>query len=78
MPTFLRYGPYRMFTYSSDGDEPPHVHVVRDGWEAKFWMAPVRPAYSKGFDAPELRRIHRIISEHRRQLMDAWNECFGP
>ena len=61
LPTFLRYGPYRMFTYSSDGDEPPHVHVVRDGWEAKFWMAPVRPAYSKGFDAPELRRIHRII-----------------
>ena len=36
-------------------------------------LAPVRRAYNKGFDAPELRRIHRIISEHHHQLMGAWN-----
>ena len=77
LPTFLRYGPYRMFTYSSDGDEPPHVHVARDHREAQFWMAPVRCAYNKGFSESELRRIHQIISKHRRLLMDAWNGCFG-
>ncbi len=36
MPTVLRDGPYRMFFYSADRGEPPHVHVVREAKEAKF------------------------------------------
>src|SRR5262249_10497064 len=42
MPTVLRDGPYRMFFYSADRGEPPHVHVVREAKEAKFWLNPVR------------------------------------
>ena len=30
MPTVLRAGPYRFLFYSSDAEEPPHVHVERD------------------------------------------------
>lgn len=30
MPTILRDGPYRLFFYSNEGEEPPHVHVERD------------------------------------------------
>ena len=40
MPTILWQGPYRFFFYSSDGEEPRHVHVVRDDNAAKFWLAP--------------------------------------
>src|SRR3989337_3519831 len=38
MPTILRAGPYRLFFYSADRGEAPHVHVereakrVRSGW----------------------------------------------
>jgi hypothetical protein len=38
MPTVLRSGPYRFFFYSSDGPEPPHVHVERDAGRVKFWL----------------------------------------
>jgi hypothetical protein len=27
MPTVLKSGGYRLFFYSGDGGEPPHVHV---------------------------------------------------
>lgn len=42
MPTVLRVGTYRFFFYSTDGDEPEHIHVERDDNLAKFWLDPVR------------------------------------
>jgi len=42
MPTVLREGPYRFFFYSSDGDEPLHIHVQRDEAIARFWLDPLR------------------------------------
>jgi hypothetical protein len=65
MPTVLRTGPYRFYFYSSDGDEPPHVHVARDDATAKFWLDPVRYDCSVSFKARELRRIRSIIARQR-------------
>ena len=36
MPIVLRIGPYRFGFFASDIDEPPHVHVKRERFEAKF------------------------------------------
>ena len=47
-PTVLQSGPYRFFFFSSDRNEPTHVHVKRDDKLAKFWLAPVRMAYNFG------------------------------
>ena len=41
VPTVLVSGPYRFFYYMADSAEPAHVHVERDGAEAKFWLDPV-------------------------------------
>ncbi len=38
MPTVMRVGPYRLFFYSADGGEPPHIHVDRDNHIAKLWL----------------------------------------
>ena len=43
MPTVLRAGPYCFLFYSSDAEEPPHVHVERNDGSANFWLSPVRP-----------------------------------
>jgi hypothetical protein len=77
VPTVLRPGPYRVFFYSSDGDEPPHVHVQRDASEAKFWLEPLRLERSVGFRASELSRIRSMISENQSVLLEAWNEYFS-
>ena len=78
MPTILRVGPYRFFFYSGDGGEPPHVHVVRDDDEAKFWLHPIRLERSRGFTRRELRDIELLVITHQQDLLEAWNDFFGP
>ena len=81
MPTVLRQGPYRFFFYSSDGDEPRHVHVERDECVAKFWLEPIRLQGRGGFRKAEISRIIEVIEEHREELVEElveeWNEYFG-
>jgi hypothetical protein len=75
-PTVLQSGPYRFFFFSSDRNEPIHVHVKRDRKLAKFWLAPVRLAYNYGYSVTELKRIIRIIQEHKAALAKAWHDYF--
>ena len=77
MPTVHREGPYRFFFYSADRQEPVHVHVERDASRAKFWLDPVRLAWSGGFGAAELRDIERLVAERTQLLMGTWNEYFS-
>ena len=72
MPTVLRVKGYRIGFYSSEPDEPVHVHKA--GHEAKFWLAPVQLSWNKGFREAELRGIARILATHEAKLIEAWNE----
>ncbi len=77
MPTVLKSGPYRLYFYSHDGKEPPHIHVDRERFSAKFWLEPVELARNLGFGAVELRRIERLVVEHEDSLLDSWHDYFG-
>jgi hypothetical protein len=77
MPTVLRSGPYRVFFYSGDYDEPPHVHVEREAKRAKFWLYPVRLHASSGFGRTEIYAIQRLVAENADSLLRSWNEFFG-
>ena len=77
MPTIAKLGPYRVYFYSHDMQEPPHVHVDRDDETAKFWLTPVALAYNIGFRARELRDVQRIVSERSAEFLEAWNDYFG-
>ena len=77
MPTVLRSGPYRVYFFSHEPNEPPHVHVDRDEMSAKFWLRPVRLARNLGFSARELRRVEALILANEQLLLEAWNGYFG-
>ncbi|MAL84407.1 MULTISPECIES: DUF4160 domain-containing protein [Idiomarina] len=76
MPTILRIGAYRFFFYSNENGEPPHIHVQRDNKLAKFWFKPVLMSSSIGFSSFELRRISKIVVQHKEELLEAWDEYF--
>ncbi|MEK7675691.1 MAG: DUF4160 domain-containing protein [Verrucomicrobiota bacterium] len=78
MPTVLRLGPYRFHFYSRENNEPPHIHVERDDYEAKFWLRPVSLAANYGFSPAELRQIKRLVEQHCQTLIDAYIEVHGP
>lgn len=74
MPTVLRVRGFRIGFYSSEPDEPAHVHVHKSGNEAKFWLAPTQLSWNKGFREPELHVIIKILEAHETELIEIWNE----
>ena len=74
MPTVLRIGAYRFYFYSNEKGEPPHIHVQRERFLAKFWLNPVALAGSKRFASHELRTIQKHVGENREKFLEAWNE----
>ena len=79
MPTVFRQDGFRFFFYSNEGDprEPIHVHVMKDGAEAKFWVSPAACARSHGFDARTLKALARIVTDRAAQIEEAWHDHFG-
>jgi len=51
--------------------------VERDDRIAKFWLDPIRLQGSGGFSRVEIARIEKLVSNHRIELTEAWNEYFG-
>jgi hypothetical protein len=66
-----------LFFFSSDRNEPTHVHVKRDRKLAKFWLQPIRMEYNYGFIPTELNRITAIVREHEAELLKAWHDYFN-
>lgn len=54
MPTILRLQGFRLYFYSHEPNEPPHVHIDRGGCSAKFWLESIALARNVGFSAKEL------------------------
>jgi hypothetical protein len=77
MPTVLRIGRFRFFFFSNEGQEPAHIHIKAGDDEAKFWLDPLRLAANYGFNGRDLKKIYRLIEEHREELLEAWNEYFS-
>ena len=68
MPNVMRRRPYRLYFYSHEPNEPPHIHVDRDNRSAKFWLQPVALARNVGFNAQELNEIQRIVRAEQATL----------
>jgi hypothetical protein len=77
MPTILRIGRYRFHLFSNEGQEPPHIHVKAAEDECKFWLDPVQLAANYGFNARELNEIRRLVHQHQRTFLEAWNDYFS-
>jgi hypothetical protein len=80
MPTVFRQDGFRFFFYSNEGDprEPPHIHVMGAGGEAKFWLLPeVTLADSASMDAKTLRRLLGLVQVNRARIERAWHEHFA-
>ena len=76
MPNVPCDGPYHIYFYSDEGNEPPHIHVQRERMRAKFWLLPVKLADSDGFSKHELRKIERLVIEIELQAWERWNAHF--
>lgn len=77
MPTVLTIGSYRFYFYSHEPNEPPHIHVDKDSFTAKFWLEPISLANNLGFSKKELNDLHKLVIKHQKQFLDKWHGYFG-
>lgn len=78
MPTILKVGPYRLYFFSHEPNELPHVHVDRGAATLKAWLGSLVMAKSRGFRPHEINAIMKMVADHRETLLEAWNDYFGP
>lgn len=76
MPTIIIDG-YKFRFYSSDINEPPHVHVLSGEDEAKIWLQPVVIEYNRGYNQRELNRVLKLTRQNQDRFLEAWNAHFG-
>lgn len=54
-----------------------HVHVLKDGHEAKYNINNIEKIYNHGFKKHELKLIESIIEENEEVIIDRWNTYFS-
>lgn len=77
MPTLLKWKGWIFLFYSSDGDEPPHVHIRKDRMEIKIWLSNCEVARNSGVRAHDVTELCKIVSEHKENFLERWHEYFG-
>jgi hypothetical protein len=73
VPTLLRTQGFRVYFYSREPGEPPHVHVDRSGASAKVWLETMALASNTGFPAHELGDVLSLVRANRAQFLEAWH-----
>ena len=68
MPTILING-YKFRFYSSDVNEPPHVHVINAERVAKIWLGSLEIENNRGYNKPELNKILKLIAQNETKLL---------
>ena len=76
MPTIFIEG-FKFRFYSSDINEPPHVHVLQAENVAKIWLEPLELENNHGYNRSELTRILKLTRQNQTRLLEAWNEHFN-
>lgn len=76
MPTVMIIDGYRFHFFANEGPRA-HVHVVKGGGTAKVWLDDLSFADWDDLTGAERRRIIKMVQEHKKTLLDAWNEFFA-
>lgn len=75
-PTVFRWKEYRFFFFSRE-ESRCHVHVMGQQGQAKFWIEPeVALAKNHGLSQTQLAELQKIVTEHQKDIVDAWSEHF--
>ena len=76
MPTlFIIFG-FR-FMFNSNDHTPIHIHVIKDGCEAKYNIEPVELVFNHGFKRHDLSLIESIVLENKEIIIERWHSYFN-
>jgi hypothetical protein len=62
--------------FYSDDHEPMHIHVIKDGHEAKYNITPLEMVYNHGFKKNEIALIESVLIENEEVIVSHWKNYF--
>jgi hypothetical protein len=74
----FRWDGFRVYFYSRENSEPPHVHIDKGSATAKVWLDPVALSASSGFSPRELANVLQLARANRQMFLEAWHGFFYP
>ncbi len=81
MPTVLMKDGWRLFFYSNERNEPPHIHARKGGSECKYWLLAdqfdIQEAHAYSISAAEHRQIRQIIFDNFDYLVAEYEKFHG-
>jgi hypothetical protein len=83
MPTVLYINGWRLFFYTNERTEPPHIHCAKANSDAKYWLDiagfDILPAYEYNISPSDRKMIRKIIFTNVDYITGKWNEfhCDG-
>ena len=75
MPTIFIFFGFRFMFYSND-HAPIHVHILKDGHEAKYNVDPVELVFNHGFKKHYILLIESVLEENWEIVIDRWKNYF--
>jgi hypothetical protein len=73
MGTILRVGPFRVEVRSREHGVP-HFHLVGPDGDASVSIHDFEILVNSGVHWQDLRRILKLLQEHRELMLEIWNE----
>ena len=81
MPTILYIDGWRLFFYTNEGHEPPHIHCSKGGCDAKYWLNvalfDIVPAHEYNVSPADRKAVRKIIFTHFDYIAEAWAKIHG-
>ena len=77
MPSVFESKGFNFSFFSSDINEPIHIHVTKGDGFAKIWLEPeISWAFCYSFKPKEKRSIFKIVKNNKELLIEKWYEYF--
>ncbi len=81
MPTILLIRGWRLFFYTNERNEPPHIHARKGDAECKFWLLvnefDIAEAQAYNMSPADTRQIRKIIFEHFDYIVGEYQAVHG-
>ena len=81
MPTVLVENGWRLFFYTNERNEPPHIHALKGDMECKYWLLAdrfdIKQEYAYNLSPSAQRQIQRIIFENLEYLLGEYRRIHG-
>lgn len=78
MPKVIDIRGYKIFFYSNENNEPPHVHISKNQHSSsKIWLEPLKIEHNNAkIPKNDLAKILYWLEDNHEKVLSAWYEHF--